>query len=161
MIDDSGYRTVMRNLAAGVSIVTAVVDGVPYGMTATSFTSVSLDPMLVQVSLEKSSRTHQAVRDMTRFAVNILAADQAEVAQRFAESGNDSYDQVDFSMSPTGLPIIDGAIGTLECEVIDELDGGDHTIFVGKVTDGSYDEQSSPLLYFRGKYRTLQEEDNQ
>ena len=158
MIDEAGYRAVMGNLAAGVSVVTALFDGQPHGMTATSFTSVSLEPILVQVSLDKTSRTHQAVREAKRFAVNILAADQITVAKRFAESGTDSYEGIGYRTSDSGLPLISGAIGVLECAVVDELEGGDHTIFVGEVFDGYHDDRP-PLLYFQGKYRTLSEEE--
>ncbi len=159
MISDGDFREVMSNLAAGVTIVTTVLDGDFYGMTATSFTSVSLDPPLVQVSLDQASRTHGAVSRSRVFGANILSAGQKDIAQTFSQSATDRFEDLDVRLGPkTGVPLFPGAIGFLECRVTDEVPGGDHTIFVGEVIS-TETEISSPLIYFRGNYHRLSKED--
>lgn len=157
MIDPETFRQVMRNLASGVSIVTACLDGFPFGMTATSFTAVSLEPVLILISLEKTTRTYRAVENTQRFAVNILGRDQADVALSFATAGIDRFQDVSYTLSESGLPILDGSIGALECEVSDRMDGGDHAIFVGTVSAGVF-TTGEPLLYFQRRYRQMKEE---
>jgi flavin reductase (DIM6/NTAB) family NADH-FMN oxidoreductase RutF len=148
----------MRNLTAGVTVVTTVVDGEFYGMTATSFTSVSLEPMLVQVTLDKSSRTHAALSSSRKFGVNILGADQEALARKCSESlAMDRFEYADMKVGETGVPLIVGSIGMLECRLVDELEGGDHTVFVGEVVSGFADD-GPPLIYFQGQYRRLHEE---
>ena len=148
----------MRNLAAGVTVVTTEVDDEFYGMTATSFTSVSLEPMLVQVTLDKSSRTHAALTAARKFGVNILGADQEGLARKCSESlAMDRFDSADVKIGETGVPLIVGSIGALECILVDELEGGDHTVFVGEVVNG-FAEGGPPLIYFQGEYRRLDEQ---
>jgi flavin reductase (DIM6/NTAB) family NADH-FMN oxidoreductase RutF len=148
----------MRNLAAGVTVVTTEVDGDFFGMTATSFTSVSLEPMLVQVTLDKSSRTHGALSTSRKFGVNILAAGQEEIARKCSESlAMDRFESADVKIGETGVPLIVGSIGALECSLVDELEGGDHTVFVGEVVHG-YADDGPPLVYFQGQYRSLDEQ---
>lgn len=149
----------MRNLAAGVTVVTTRFEGAPSGMTATSFTSVSLDPMLVQVSLDRDSRTHDAIQGSGRFAVNILAADQEDIARHFSTAGVDRFQVCELRDGATGMPLIVGAIGHLECSVVDQTEGGDHTIFIGEVIEVDKEDRP-PLLYFQGEYRRLAERTN-
>lgn len=155
MIDADGYKAVMRNLASGVCIVTTAVDGQRFGMTATSFTSVSLDPMLVQVSLDKESRTHDAVKQVGLIGVSILGAHQEQIARSFSTKGIDRFEDCSHSVGQLGMPLIDDAIGTLECRVIEVIDGGDHTIFVAEVLEGATVKGTEPLVYFQGDYRGL------
>lgn len=148
------YRAVFRNLASGVTVVTTLHNGKLFGMTATSFTSVSLEPMLVQVSLAKAARTHDAVRDAGAFAANILAADQETVAREFATPQKDRETITATQPGKMGLPLIAGAIGHFECRVTDMVDGGDHTIFVAEVVQSAI-EGGPPLVYFQGCYTTI------
>jgi len=148
------YRRVMRNLASGVTVVSAVHDQDLFGMTATAFTSVSLEPMLVQVSLDTTSRTHDAVRSSGMYGVNILAEDQIELARSFAEAGIERFEDIDYRLGETGLPLLNGAIGTLECRVTQQIPSGDHTIFVGELLYGDSNDRP-PLIYFQGGYRGL------
>lgn len=158
MITADEYREVMRNLAAGVTVVTTEVEGEFYGMTATSFTSVSLEPMLVQVTLDKSSRTHAALTASRKFAVNILGADQEALARKCSESlAMDRFDAADIKTGETGVPLIVGSIGTLECMLVEEVEGGDHTVFVGEVVSG-FADGGPPLIYFQGEYRRLDQQ---
>ena len=155
MIDPAGYKAVMRNLASGVCIVTTSVDGEKFGMTATSFTSVSLDPMLVQVTLDKESRTHDAVKKVGLFGVSILGADQEAIAKSFSTKGVDRFEDLAHTTGTLGMPLIDGAIGVLECRVVEDTDGGDHTIFVGEALEGDNVQGAKPLVYFQGGYRNI------
>ncbi len=159
MVSEEDFREVMSNLAAGVTIVTTVWDGAFYGMTATSFTSVSLDPPLVQVSLDQASRTHGAVSESRVFGANILSADQREIAKTFSQSGIDRFEDLEVKLGKeTGVPLFAGAVGFLECRVTDEVPGGDHTIFVGEVLS-TETEIGSALIYFRHNYHPLSEEE--
>jgi flavin reductase (DIM6/NTAB) family NADH-FMN oxidoreductase RutF len=154
MIDPDEFRAVMRNLVSGVTVVTTNIDGQRYGMTVTAFSSVSLDPTLIQVSLEKDSRTHEAVHRSGRLAISILEAGQDEVARQFAAPGSDGFEGSDIEVGETGLPLITGAIGHLECRVVKEFEGGDHTIFIGEVLEGRA-SAGTPLVHFRGSYQGI------
>ncbi len=154
MISPEEYRAVMRNLVSGVTVVTTTADGRRYGMTATSFTSVSLDPMLVQVCLQKSSRTHGAMRRSRRLGISILAAGQEEVARRFSSHATDAFEGCEIVPGDTGLPLISGAIGHLEGRIVQEFEGGDHTIFLAEVEAGRA-ANGPPLIHFQGGYRAM------
>lgn len=156
------FKSVMRNLAAGVTVVTTVANGESFGMTATSFTSVSLEPMLVQVALDLASHTHDAVKQSGVFAVNILSIGQEKIATDFATADIDRFERCETTRGPAGLPLLVGSIGYLECRVVEQWPAGDHTIFLGEVVEGDTSD-GIPLLYFKGKYRRLAdlEEDEQ
>lgn len=138
-------------------------DGVAHAMTANAFTSVSLDPPLVLVCVDKGVRMHAAVLDCGYWAVSVLAGDQQPIADRFARSGRDLYSQFDgIGTVPgpkTGCPLVTGALSWLECRTWATYDGGDHTIVVGEVLSlGPGDPtDSSALLYHSSHYRRLPE----
>jgi flavin reductase (DIM6/NTAB) family NADH-FMN oxidoreductase RutF len=156
MITPDVFRAVMRNLVSGVTVVTTRFEGEQFGMTATSFTSVSVDPILVQVSLQKGSRTHEAVGRSGKLAVSILAAGQQRVAAAFAVPGSSGFQVCDVEEGPAGLPLIAGAIGHLESRVVDQFEGGDHTMFIGEVLSG-HAGQGPPLIHFQGRYLSMEE----
>jgi 3-hydroxy-9,10-secoandrosta-1,3,5(10)-triene-9,17-dione monooxygenase reductase component len=152
-IDRNEFRKVLGHFAAGVTVVTTTgADRAPYGLTATAFTSVSLDPPLVLVCVDKKSETYPHLSSGV-FAVNFLASDQQDVSQRFATSGGDKFNGVDFRRGTLGVPLLPGTIGHLECRIVHIYDGGDHTIYVGEV-DTAAAGAGAPLLYFRGAYGT-------
>jgi flavin reductase (DIM6/NTAB) family NADH-FMN oxidoreductase RutF len=155
-IDDAQFKLAMSHFASGVTVVTTEHDGTPYGMTVASFASLSLNPPLVLVCIEKSVKSHDAIAEAEKFGVSILAHDQAEVSGRFASKKiEDRFAGVAWRRGEQlGVPLLDGAICTLECRVHNQLPGGDHTIFVGEVVDSSTGE-NKPLLYFRSGYRDL------
>lgn len=156
MTSPDEFRAVMRNLAEGVTVITTEADGEVFGVTATSFTSMSLEPPLVGVALAKTSRTHGAVGRSRKFAANILREDQAEIARKYAETmATDRFDRVDVKVGSTGMPLLLGVIGSLECRVTERFDAGDHTIFLGEVLEITLDE-GRPLIYFQGEYRRLE-----
>lgn len=154
-IDDARFKLAMSQFASGVTVVTTEHDGTPYGMTVASFASLSLHPPLVLVCIEKSVKTHDAIANAGRFGVSILAESQQDVSNRFASKRDDKFEGVSVSRGELGVPLIDGAICTLECRVHGALPGGDHTIYVGEVTDAQTND-AAPLVYFRSGYRELE-----
>lgn len=153
-MDDARFKEAMSRFASGVTVVTTEHDGTPYGMTVASFASLSLHPPLVLVCIERSAKSHDAIRASGRFGVSILAQSQADVSGRFASKAEDKFAGITTRRGEHGLPLIDGAICTLECRVYGELPGGDHTIFVGEVLD-SETSDGAPLVYYRSSYREI------
>jgi flavin reductase (DIM6/NTAB) family NADH-FMN oxidoreductase RutF len=154
LIDDAGFKLAMSHFASGVTIVTTEHEGRRFGMTVASFASLSLHPPLVLVCIEKSVKTHDAIIAAQKFGVSILASDQATISNRFASRSDDKFADTDITEGTLGVPLITGALTTLECRLREQLPGGDHTIFVGEVADFETRE-GLPLLYFRSGYRDL------
>jgi len=156
MMDEADFKRAMSHFASGVTIVTTEQEGRAYGMTVASFASLSLRPPLVLVCIEKSVKSHDAIAASRKFGISILGADQGEVSNRFASRIDDKFAGVAVSPGVSGVPLIDGALTMIECELRDQLPGGDHTIFVGEVVAVTTRE-GAPLVYFRSGYRNLQE----
>lgn len=153
-IDDAGFKLAMSHFASGVTVVTTEVDGKPYGLTVASFASLSLHPPLVLVCIEKSVKSHEAILAAGKFGVSILGQNQAEISGRFASKVEDKFAGIAVHRGELDVPLIDGAICTLECRVHEQLPGGDHTIFVGEVVDAQTSD-GAPLVYYRSGYRDL------
>lgn len=157
------FRAALGRFASGITIMSTLQDGVAHAMTANAFTSVSLDPPLVLVCVDKGVRMHAAVLDCGYWAVSVLAADQQPLADRFARSGRDLYTQFDGVATTTGPKtgclVITGALSWLECRTWSTYDGGDHTIVVGEVLSLGIGEPGHPdaLIYYTGRYRGLSE----
>ena len=136
----------------GVTIVAGCgVDGEPFGLTVNSFTSVSMDPPLVLVCIGHSSSSHDRLVSGKGFSVNILSGGQGEVAWRFArEPSEGRFDDVAWAPGQTGSPILDGATAWLDCSVHEVLEGGDHSILVGRVEGASVSDRPA-LLFHRGR----------
>jgi flavin reductase (DIM6/NTAB) family NADH-FMN oxidoreductase RutF len=159
-VPPEALRHAMSHFASGVTIVTALVGGVAHAMTATAFSSVSLDPPLGLVCVGKASRFHAAVGSTDRWAVSVLAADQERLARHFSHSGRDlltQFDEVPHEAAPiSGAPLILGATMWLECLTYARHDAGDHTIVVGEVVWVADPHVSrAPLTYYRGSYQHL------
>jgi flavin reductase (DIM6/NTAB) family NADH-FMN oxidoreductase RutF len=153
-VDPITLRRVCSEFATGVAIIaTEHVGGGVCGLTANAFSSVSLEPPLVLVCLDRSAGTHGCVRTHGRFCASFLAAGQRELALRFAERRDDKFDGVPYTLGTTGSPVVNGSIGHVECEVHDELEGGDHTIFLARVVAAAA-VGGEPLVFFRGEYTT-------
>jgi flavin reductase (DIM6/NTAB) family NADH-FMN oxidoreductase RutF len=154
-IDKQEFRRVLSHFAAGVTIVTTVgSDGKPYGLTATAFTSVSLEPPLVLVCVDKGAESHPHFRASRVFAVNFLRVVDEPLSRRFAVSGGDKFNDLVVDRGVTGAPLLPEALGYLECRTVDIFEGGDHTIFLGQVEAGDA-RDGEPLLHFRGAYRQI------
>ncbi|MFC3996450.1 flavin reductase family protein [Nocardiopsis sediminis] len=148
------FRRALGGHAAGVVVVTAAAPSGPAGVTATSFTSVSLDPPLVSFYIDSGSGTWPGIRDSAAFAVNILAEDQRDIAARFATRGADRFAApTRWRRGPEGLPLIEGASGHILCLRHDLMAVGDHWLVVGRVAAAeTAADGARPLLYHRGGY---------
>jgi flavin reductase (DIM6/NTAB) family NADH-FMN oxidoreductase RutF len=147
------FRSVLRRFPTGVTIVTTLVDGKPKGFTANAFSSVSLDPPIVLVCVNRQARSHPLIARAGKFCVNLLRLEQADLALRFATpSLGDPFSGLSFRAETTGSPVLDGTLGYLDCELSEEHSAGTHTIFLGGVVAcGS--EDGAPLGYFNADYR--------
>lgn len=154
-VDPALFRELLGRFATGVTILTTkAADGSSIGMTASSVASVSLEPPLVLVSVDRQNEMHGALGTATHFALNILAADQEALSRRFAEVEHHRFDGVAHHASGLGLPLIDGALAYIECARQQAVPAGDHSVFFGLVLHGSVTDQR-PLLYYRGGYAGL------
>jgi flavin reductase (DIM6/NTAB) family NADH-FMN oxidoreductase RutF len=152
------FKAALGSWAAGVTVVTTRQGGLVYGITASSFTSLSLDPPLVLVCIANSNKLALMVQETQTFAVSILATDQEDVSAYFAKSGREPVERFeDFGTIElhTGSPIIDGALAHLDCELDLAIAGGDHTIAIGRVLGAAANPDKQPLLYYRRAYRAL------
>lgn len=154
MIDDLQFRDIMRSMVAGVTVITTSHAGHLHGMTATAFSSVSAAPPTVLIVLNRSTRTHPLVTASRHFVVNLLAEDQAELGQRFAGKLDDQFAGIAYTLNEHDVPVLQGAVANLECETIDEMNVGTHTIFIGRVLKGER-SRTSPLVYHDGSYKVV------
>lgn len=154
-MDDRQFRTAMGKFATGVTVIATDVDGDVHGMTANAFMSVSLDPKLVVISIGEKARILEKIKQSKMFSVNILAANQQELSMIFAGQLKE-HREVEFGRLD-GKPVLNGAVAQIACEVSAEHLEGDHTLFIGKVTD-IHLEDAEPLIFYSGKYRALEEE---
>jgi flavin reductase (DIM6/NTAB) family NADH-FMN oxidoreductase RutF len=151
-------RHALGHFATGVTVVTARAgDGAPVGTTASAVSSLSLEPPLLLVCLERTSQTLAAIRDHRAFAINVLAEGQEHVSANFARRGADaSWDDVSHRIGRTGNPHLDGVLAVLDCRLERCLDGGDHEIVIGRLTGLERSgERPLPLLHYRGSYASL------
>jgi 3-hydroxy-9,10-secoandrosta-1,3,5(10)-triene-9,17-dione monooxygenase reductase component len=158
-VDGRSLRTVCGMFVTGVTVITSGEAGNAEGTTVNSFTSVSLDPPLVLFCLHNESRLRAVVRESGKFVVNFLQGQQESIARAFAGKGTAEIHDVANHPSVTGVPVLSEALAFLSCHVADEFDGGDHTIFVGRVVElGVPRQHQEPLVFFRGWLGALQEE---
>ena len=154
--DQRTLRDALGCFATGVTVVTCLdPDGNPAGLTANSFTSVSLDPPLLLVCVHKQAASAPALTEAPHFAVNVLQTGQRPASIRFSTRDEDRFGATPWSAGEYGAPILKDSLGVFECEHYGVHDGGDHHILVGKVAKASFDPNVDPLLYFRGSYRRL------
>jgi flavin reductase (DIM6/NTAB) family NADH-FMN oxidoreductase RutF len=153
-MDDRFFRNAMGKFATGITVVTTEVNGEAHGMTANAFMSVSLNPKLVLVSIDKRAKMLANIQTSKKFAVSFLAAEQQAESMRFAGQLKDEapYQFEQFG----GFPVIKDALANMTCNLYKEVEAGDHILFIGEVTDLKVTE-GDPLLYYGGKYRNLTE----
>ncbi|MFB6469867.1 MAG: flavin reductase family protein [Vulcanisaeta sp. AZ3] len=155
-ITGDALKMIMRNYPTGVTIVTTVYNNEYYGLTVNSFTSLSLDPPLVLIAIDKRLTSHEAIDKSNVYAVNILSDDMKELAIRFATAPREErFKGLKTRTAKTGSPIIEGSIAYLDCRVVAKYPIGDHTIFVGEVIDGQVMNNKSPLIYYNRGYYTI------
>jgi flavin reductase (DIM6/NTAB) family NADH-FMN oxidoreductase RutF len=149
------FREVIGHFATGVTIVSAVVGDRRLGTTASAVTSLSLEPPMLLVCMNKESETGKAMAAAGHFAVNILGEGQEELARRFATKAPDKFDGVETTPGERGEPLLRDALATLECRIVEQTTGGTHVVFFGEVERASARE-GAPLAYYRGQFGRLQ-----
>lgn len=153
-LDDTTFRQTMGSFVSGVTVVTTIHDDVRFGMTVSSFASLSLRPQLLLVCLTSTLPTYHAITQSRHFGVSILAADQAHISQQFASRVVDKFANVAWHSGTMGMPLITGACAVIECAVSAIHPGGDHAIVVGEILT-AHTTTNPPLVYARGAYHQL------
>jgi flavin reductase (DIM6/NTAB) family NADH-FMN oxidoreductase RutF len=149
------FRRALGHFASSVTVVTCrSEDGRPLGITVSAFSSLSLDPPLVLICIDKRASLHDHLKEGDHFAVNILAEDQELISRRFASKVEDRFEGIGYREGDVGAPLISGALATIECRIVHSYPGGDHTIIVGEVLATEV-SNGRPLAYFRGGYVQL------
>jgi flavin reductase (DIM6/NTAB) family NADH-FMN oxidoreductase RutF len=155
-IETSLFRRVMGSFASGVTVVTVMEGEVPRGFTASAVSSLSLEPRMLLICVSKYSTTLGLIKESGTFVVNVLSAEQQEVAQQFATRTGDRFEGIRWRTGAvSGAPVIDGSLAFAECRLTGTCEGGDHVILMGEVLAGDAHE-AEPLLYFRGRYGTYE-----
>jgi flavin reductase (DIM6/NTAB) family NADH-FMN oxidoreductase RutF len=155
MLDPKELRRLMGHFATGVTIITTRgADGTPYGLTANAFTSLSLDPPLCLVCVDRRAESFAHFDESKVFTVNILTSGQEELSNRFAKSGGDKFAGIETVPGHHGAPLIADALAHIECRITDTLEGGDHVIHVGRIEHLDI-RSGDPLLFYQGRYRRL------
>jgi flavin reductase (DIM6/NTAB) family NADH-FMN oxidoreductase RutF len=152
--DPAKQRKIMGRFATGVTVITTGGKAGRHGLTANAVASLSLDPPLVLVAVEKKAHSMDFLKVNRCFAVNILRLEQEDISRRFATPGPKDFTGLALLMAVTDAPILADCLGYVDCRVVDILPGGDHEIFVGEIVAGEV-HQGHPLLYYSGKYRRL------
>jgi flavin reductase len=156
------FRRAMGSFATGVTIITVDLDGEVHGMTANAFASVSIDPLLVLVCVDHSTRTHAHLHARKRFGINVLSEGQRAISEYYARPER-AHERAEaeagarFDRTSHGTPMLHGSLAYLECRLHSAEPAGDHTIFIAEVEDAVVRE-GNPLLFFRGQYRRVGEE---
>lgn len=154
-IDQQHFRRACGKFATGITVVTVRdASGAPHGMTANSFTSVSLDPPLILLCVDYRARVLEHLELGTAIGVHMLSEQQQEVSARFARSGQDRFDGVEWAAGESGAPLLPGCLATLECSITKVYEGGDHAIVLAEVRRAAW-EEGRPLIYFNSGYQAL------
>lgn len=159
-LDPEQLRSAMRAWSAGVTVVTAMHDGSRHGMTVNSFTSISLEPALITISLQASTRTHELVSKARAFGLTILSAEQAHLADLFAGRNpemQDRFSAIQTETLLTGSPLIVGGLAWMDCRVVQTFNAGMNTLFIAEVIAARGSGEGQPLLYHNRKYWNLKE----
>lgn len=153
-VDPQDFRDALARWASGVTVVTARHDGQPHGMTVASFSSLSLDPPLVLVCVARGAYSHDPLVAAEGFAVHVLGSEQEDMSARFAHAGAEKFEGLPDERGPFGVPLLPAGVARLVCARHSELDGGDHTILVGRVIATEL-AGTDPLLYCNRSYHRL------
>lgn len=155
-VDEYRFRSVLSRFASGVTIVTAVdSDGADHGITVSAFSSLSLDPPLILVCIDHATVMHGVLATAAAITVNVLSADQEELARKFSDPDNNRFDGIPFTRGSNGAATLTGVSAHIECILTQRFEGGDHTVFVGRV-EAAEAGDLQPLLYYRGGYARLE-----
>jgi flavin reductase (DIM6/NTAB) family NADH-FMN oxidoreductase RutF len=148
------FKSALSCFASGVTVVTTKdMSGQLHGLTVSAFCSVSLEPPLILICIDKKTGSHHAFEESGYFVVNILNEDQQNVSNQFASHLADKFTGIKYSTNANEIPILSEALVNLECSLKNAYDGGDHTIFVGQIEKSHISEDGQPLIYCRGQYQ--------
>jgi flavin reductase (DIM6/NTAB) family NADH-FMN oxidoreductase RutF len=154
-IEKNQLRQVMGHFATGVTIITTFnKDGQMHGLTANAFTSVSLEPPLLLISVDKKAESYPAFEESKVFTVNILADEQEALSRKFAVSGGNKFEGVAYRRGANGAAILDGTLAHIECTLYASYEGGDHSLYLGEIQEAEVRE-GKPLVFYRGGYRAI------
>ncbi|OIR17926.1 MAG: hypothetical protein BEU04_04785 [Marine Group III euryarchaeote CG-Bathy1] len=145
------FKELMRRFAAGVTLVTFNENEKFGGLTVSSFCSLSMDPPLVLICIDRKIASHESLEKTDTFGVNICNSEQGKIAWDFANSNidkNELIKSLPHTLTELGTPLLEGCLAAMECKITQKYDGGDHTIFIGQVEEGTYDENAEPLVYY-------------
>jgi flavin reductase (DIM6/NTAB) family NADH-FMN oxidoreductase RutF len=157
-LDPEKLRAAMRAWSAGVTVVTAVHEGKKHGATVNSFTSISLEPAMITISLQKSARTHELISKSRAFGLTILSAEQFKISDLFAgkmTEVEDRFSGLQTQTLVTGSPLLVGGLAWLDCHVVETFDAGLNTLFIAEVLAAQDTGDGQPLIYHNRKYWTL------
>jgi flavin reductase (DIM6/NTAB) family NADH-FMN oxidoreductase RutF len=157
-IDEALFRQVAGSFATGVTVITTGHPGAYRGMTASAFASLSLEPRLVLVCVDRAAETFGVLEATGAFNVNILTEEQQETSRQFARKASPQahgLEGVAYHLGAFGLPLLDGCLAYIECRTVHQYDGGDHVIFVGEIMSAALGDGAGPLLYYRSSYGTF------
>ena len=154
MFDSALQRQIMGRFATGVTLVTARSDEKILGMTANAVLSLSLDPPLILVSVNKKNQMHKFLKKSNCFAINVLRDDQEEISRRFATPGPKDFSDLELVESKTGSPVLVNALAFIDCKIVQVVPGGDHDMFIGKPLAGET-RDGNPLIFYSGQYTQL------
>jgi flavin reductase (DIM6/NTAB) family NADH-FMN oxidoreductase RutF len=156
-LDPDFYRSVLGRYASGITVITSLdTEGHDVGMTVSAFCSVSLDPSLIQVCVDRAASMFDALQTAERFGVNVLAAEQEALSRRFAAvESSHRFDGIGYARGESGVVLLDDALAHLECRVMARHEAGDHMLFIAEVERASA-RDARPLLYYRGGYAQLE-----
>lgn len=154
-VDAQTFRSVLATFGSGVTVVTLCYEKRFYGLTVSSFCSLSLDPPLVLVCVDQRCQCHELIQRAQAFAVNILAEGGEWLARRFASRSDDKFARIPYHEGKMAAPLLDDALATIECRLVHQFPGGDHSIFVGHVMAATIAHDVQPLLYYRSHFYRL------
>ena len=157
-LDPEKLRAAMRAWSAGVTVVTAAHDGNQHGATVNSFTSISLEPAMITISLQKSARTHELISKSSAFGLTILSAEQSQISDLFAGKMTEVKDRfagLQTQTLVTGSPLIVGGLAWLDCRVVETFNAGSNTLFIAEVLAAQDTGDGQPLIYHNRKYWEL------
>lgn len=156
-IDQDSFRSVLGRFASGITVITTVSDDKrDCGMTVSAFSSVSLNPPLVQVCIDHNASVYDSFLSTDRFGINVLAAEQESLSRRFASvDSTHRFEGLGYSRGESGVALLDDALAHLECKVVARHEAGDHTICIAEV-ERAVAREAKPLLYYRGGYAQLE-----
>ena len=163
-VNPDSFRQALGRFVTGVTIVTSRYEDEVHGTTMNAFCSVSLNPPLALVSVDKEADSHDLIAAGGIFAVNILADDQEHLSVTLSQKGTNELDAahkltgIKYTTRKTGAPILYGIHAFLDCKIINTIDAGDHTIYIGQIEDTGWGEDTLPLIYHRGEYGHLDDQ---